>query len=86
MEKLRKHKRPISNNYVSAFAFCDDLFACSGYGGSITVLKIHSLSSRYTISSSALRIDALCFYDKDTLLSASVDGSLHIYSLKQKNT
>ncbi|MDF1883393.1 hypothetical protein JHD49_05505 [Sulfurimonas sp. SAG-AH-194-C21] len=74
----------ISNNYISAFAFYDDLFACSGYGGKITVLKILSLSSKYTMSSSAVRINALCFYNKDRLISGSVDGTLYIHSLKQK--
>jgi hypothetical protein len=80
----KNSERTVRNNYVSAFAFYDNLLACSGYGGSITILKIHSLSSKYTIPSSSLRINALCFYDKDTLISGSVDGMLHIHSLKQK--
>ena len=79
-----KSTRAVRNNYVSAFAFYDNLLACTGYGGSITILKINSLSSKYTMYPSALRINALCFYNKDTLISGSVDGMLHIHSLKQK--
>jgi len=83
-EHETKSIRTIRNNYVSAFSFYDNLLACTGYGGSITILKIHSLSSKYTMFHSALRINALCFYNKDTLLSGSIDGILHIHSLKQK--
>ncbi|CAI6147135.1 MAG: hypothetical protein SPLUMA1_SPLUMAMAG1_01900 [uncultured Sulfurimonas sp.] len=79
-----KSTRAVRNNYVSAFAFYDNLLACTGYGGSITILKINSLSSKYTMYPSALHINALCFYNKDTLISGSVDGMLHIHSLKQK--
>ncbi|MDF1876378.1 hypothetical protein JHD47_00925 [Sulfurimonas sp. SAG-AH-194-L11] len=80
----KKNTRAIKNNYVSAFAFYDNLLACSGYGGSITILKIHSLASKYTIPPCSLRINALCFFDKEKLLSGGVDGLLHIHSLKHK--
>ncbi len=79
-----KETSRLTNNYVSAFAFYNELFACSGYGGSITILKINSLSLKYTIHSSALRINALCFFSKEILLSASVNGILQIHSLKHK--
>ncbi|MDF1879113.1 hypothetical protein JHD46_05590 [Sulfurimonas sp. SAG-AH-194-C20] len=76
----------IRNNYVSSFAFYGDLFAASGYGGSITILKMRSLASKYTLSTSSLRVNTLCFFNKDTLISGNADGTLHIHSLKQKNT
>ena len=79
----RKQKQ-FTNNYVSAFAFKDDLIAATGYGGNITIMKLHSLSSKYTMASSALRIGALCFFDRERLISGSADGMLHIHSLKQK--
>jgi len=82
--QAQKKGSKLTNNYVSAFAFYDDLIACTGYAGEITVLKIHSLASKYTMLSSPFRINALCFFNKEKLISGSVDGMIHIHSLKQK--
>lgn len=77
----------IKNNYVSALAFHGGYMAASGYGGTITLMKISSLADKRSIGSSNVRINALCFLDKEHLLSGSVDGTLEIHSLvKMKKT
>ena len=81
-----KHREQIKNNYVSAFAFHGLYIACSGYGGAITLLKLNSLSNRVTIEASKVRINALCFLDKETLISGNVDGVIQIHSLKKRKT
>jgi len=73
----------VKNNYVSVFAFHETLFACSGYGGVITILKMHSYMHRYSINASKVRINALCFLDKNRIVSGNVDGLVQIHSLKK---
>jgi len=72
----------IKNNYVSAITFHNQYIACTGYGGSIVLLNISSLTDKRVINASKVRINALCFLDKDRLLSGSVDGIIRIHSLK----
>jgi len=83
---LKEKKRNSANNYVSAFAFYENLIACSGYGGEIRVLKMHTYAQRVTIDSSKVRINTLCFLDKNTLVSGNVDGLIQIHSLKKHQT
>ncbi|QSZ43004.1 hypothetical protein GJV85_13115 [Sulfurimonas aquatica] len=71
----------LKNNYVSAFASNDEYFAFSGFGGIITVLKMHSLANKHSIESSYVRINALCFLDGYRLVSGNVDGLIQIHSL-----
>lgn len=80
--KTPTHSR-VKNNYVSAFAFVNNIFACSGYGGVITILKMNSYQNRYNIETSKVRINALCFLDEDRLVSGNVDGVIQIHSLKK---
>ena len=75
--------KKLNNNYVSCFAFSENLFACSGYGGIITILKMNSYANRYNIEASKVRINALCFLDKDKIVSANVDGVVKIHALKK---
>lgn len=79
-----QRKSPPKNNYVSAFAFKDELFACAGYAGEIKVLKINSYGHRETLQTSKAKIIALEFLSRSQILSANVDGLITIYSL-QKN-
>ncbi len=73
----------VKNNYVSAFAFYENLFAVSGYGGVITILRMHSYTHRYNINASKVRINTLLFLDKRRLVSGSSDGIVKIHSLKK---
>lgn len=74
----------VKNNYVSSLAFHGHYMACSGYGGSITLLKMSSLADKRIIDSSNVRINALCFLDSERLVSGSVDGVVKIHSLKKR--
>jgi len=71
------------NNYVSCFAFHEDIFASSGYGGIITILRMNTYTNRHTIEASKVRISALCFLDAQRIVSANVDGLVKIHMLKK---
>jgi len=71
------------NNYVSCFAFHEDIFATSGYGGVITILKMNTYTHRHNIEASKVRISALCFLDSEHIVSANVDGLVKIHILKK---
>ncbi|MEA3227921.1 MAG: hypothetical protein U9P38_02490 [Campylobacterota bacterium] len=68
----------IKNSFVSAFATYENLVATSGYGGSIFVIDILARANRNIITNSSVRIDALCFIDRDTIVSGDVDGTIYI--------
>ncbi|MEA1983974.1 MAG: hypothetical protein U9N39_10555 [Campylobacterota bacterium] len=78
-----QQKQHLKNNYVSAFAFKESLFASSGYGGAITILKMSSYANRHIINSSKVRIDALCFLEDDRIVSGNIEGFIQIHSLKK---
>ena len=75
--------KKLKNNYVSSFAFFEDIFAVSGYGGVITILQMNSYTKRYNINASKVRINTLCFLDKERLVSGSSDGVIKIHTLKK---
>ncbi len=70
-------------NYVSAFAFKDELFASTGYGGEIIILRMNSYASRQKIEASKVKIVALEFLNRSQIISANVDGMLSIHSLRK---
>ncbi len=70
-------------NYVSAFAFKDELFASTGYGGEIIILRMNSYASRQKIDASKVKIVALEFLNRSQIISANIDGMLSIHSLKK---
>ncbi len=72
----------IKDNFVSAFAFFDEYLACSGYGGSINVINLHTRANKQVITRSRVKIKSLCFIDKNTLISGNEDGVLEIISLQ----
>lgn len=78
-----KKKLHLKNNYVSAFAFKENLFASTGYGGVITILKMSSYINRYTITSSKVQINALCFLNDNRIVSGNIEGFIQIHSLKK---
>jgi len=80
---LKERNSRVKINYVSAFAFHKDYFAVAGYGGAVSVLKMNSYINRHNISSSKVRVSALCFLDDLRLVSANIDGFIQIHSLKK---
>jgi len=69
-------------NYVSAFAFYKNTLACSGYGGAIFLIDIHTQANKNIITHHRTRVNTLCFLDENTLISGNDDGSVDITNLK----
>jgi len=78
-----QNRQRSKNNYVSAFAFHENIFATTGYGGTITILKMNTYTNRYNIEASKVRINALCFLDASHIVSGNIDGVVSIHSLKK---
>ena len=68
-------------NFVSAFAFNDDKLACSGYGGAIYVINLHTRDNTKIITRSRVKIETLYFLDNTHLISGNIDGVLEIIDL-----
>ncbi len=75
-------RKKFKQNFVSAFALYKNKIACSGYGGSIVVIDLHSKANKTIISNTNIRLNTLCFLDEDTLISANIDGLVQVISLK----
>jgi len=75
-------KSLLKNNFVSSFALYKNMFAVSGYGGSIYILNLFSSTNKNVITDNKLRTDALCFIDDNTLISGNNNGIVNIISLK----
>ena len=67
-----------NENYVSSFAFYENTLACSGLGGAIFIIDLYSQANKSIITHHKTRVNAMCFIDKNTLLSANDDGSVDI--------
>lgn len=68
-------------NYVSAFAFYKNLFACSGYGGAIYIIDINTQTNIDVLTHNKSRLNALCFLDENRLVCGSSDGTIYIFFL-----
>lgn len=77
--------RRTKTNYVSAFSMHKDKLACSGQGGALFVIDLNSKVQRDVLIEQGSRINALCFIDENTLISANVDGDVLIHSLHGTN-
>jgi len=71
-----------NENFVSAFAFYKNTLACSGYGGAIFLIDIHTHANKNIITHHRTRVNTLCFLDENTLISGNDDGSVDINSLE----
>ena len=80
---LKERNSRIKTNYVSAFAFHKEHFAVAGYGGVISVLKMNAYINRHNITSSKVKVSALCFLNGEKLISANIDGFVQIHSLRR---
>jgi WD40 repeat protein len=76
-------KKVIGKNYVGAIDSNEKYVACSGYGGAITLIKLHSLTHKQTIQSARVRVNVLKLLDDDLLLSASIDENIYFHDLKK---
>ncbi len=76
-------KKVIDKNYVGAIDSNEQYIASSGYGGAITIIKLHSLTHKQTIQSSRIRINVLKFISNELLLSAGIDGNIYFHDLKK---
>ena len=74
-----------TKNFVSAFAFYKNTFACSGYGGAVIIFDLFTQSDKIVITHNKARIDALCFLDENTLVCGKDDGKIDIVLLNDKN-
>jgi len=70
-------------NFVSAFAFNENKFACSGYGGAIYVINLHTRDNTKIITRSRVKIETLYFLDNTHLISGNIDGVLEIIDLNE---
>jgi len=77
-------KDKVDKNFVSAFAFHSNKLACTGYGGAIYVLDLHSHIKKEVFTHNRIRSDALCFLDEDRVANGDCHGVIHIRSLKDK--
>jgi len=68
-------------NFVSAFAFYKNQFACSGYGGAIFIIDFYAQANKNILTYSKNRVDALCFLDENRLAIGGIDGNIDIVFL-----
>ena len=71
----------VKDNYVSAITSYEGKMACSGYGGTIFVMDLHIRNNKQIINRSRIKVQKLCFIDKETLVSGNQDGVLEIIDL-----
>ena len=79
------NKQIVTNNYVSAIDSFDDLVASSGYGGAVTIIKLHSHTQKMTLQHTEVRIDTLKFISKDLLIAATAKRDLIFYNLEKED-
>jgi hypothetical protein len=63
-----------------------NLLCASGYGGEIIVINTNTRAKKKHLLKSKSTVTALMFLSKNKLLSANVDGEIHIYSLVDNTT
>jgi hypothetical protein len=72
-------------NAIKALATHKNLLSASGYGGEIILIDISTRAKKKHILKSKSTVSVLHFIDETKLISANVDGEVHIYNL-QNNT
>lgn len=80
-------RKVLGKNYVGAIDSNEKYVACSGYGGAITIIKLHSLTHKQTIQSARVRVKTLKFINDGLLISATIDSNIYFHDLtKYKHT
>ncbi|MEA2112256.1 MAG: hypothetical protein U9P71_09450 [Campylobacterota bacterium] len=69
------------NSYVSSFSFYKSLFISSGYGGSVVLLNINTLTQSLRFHNGRSKIDALAFINNDTFLEGNGESTLKKVSI-----
>jgi len=77
---------PNEKNSVNSCAFYKHYLACSGLEGSVYITDLRLLTNTCTIQHNRDRCDALCFLDKDTIISGNTNGEIYITSLIEVNS
>lgn len=73
-------KKKYTDSYVSALCSYKNKIACAGTGGALFVIDLHS-HERLVALKKGSRVNALCFIDEDTLISADINGVIKIHAL-----
>ena len=77
-------QKSISQNYVSVFATHKNYLACSGADGALFVIDIYAQADKKVLIEEGERINALCFIDEHTIVSANVSGLILVHNLHTK--
>ena len=78
----QRPKTRVKKNFVSSFAFYNNIFATSGYGGAIFVMDLHSRANKRVYLHGTFRKSALCFLNEKSIACGDNEGNLRIISLK----
>ena len=70
--------KSVKHKYVSAIAYNSDYLACSGYGGAVTFLKLHSHAKKFTSEVSKSRVNALAFLEDKRVVFGNTEGTLFL--------
>ena len=73
----------ITHNYVSAIAYNSEYLACSGYGGAVTFLKLHSHAKKFTFEVSQSRVNALAFLEDKRVVFGNSEGTLFLAKIRK---
>ena len=82
----RKNIARENQNYVSSFAFHNNSFACSGYGGAIYVIDLYTQTNKCILTYNKTRINAICFLDDETIICAKENGKVDIVPLSNEES
>ena len=74
-------KKKDFESYVSAFAVNKNKLACAGSGGAVFVIDLYSQTAKSVIIKKGPRVNALCFIDDYTLVSANINGVIKVHNL-----
>jgi len=77
---LKKSK----SSFISSLAVHKNSLACSGSGGAIYLIDLLSQTQRISLVEKGERVNALCFMDENTLISANISGKILIHSLNSQ--
>ncbi len=75
--------KSVKHKYVSAIAYNSDYLACSGYGGAVTFLKLHSHAKKFTFEVSKSRVNALAFLEDKRIVFGNSEGTLFLAKIRK---
>ena len=71
----------IASNFISAFSLFNTTLAASGQGGALIISDIYIQDNNQVLIEQGERINALCFIDQQTIVSANISGKIIVHSL-----